>query len=404
MTRVDASAGKDPHTLTRWFQVHGPRWQWTHYLGGTALCLLALQVVTGFLLLLYYQPNARDAHESVRVIMVDIPMGWIIRSLHYRTSHLLIVVVMLHTLDVLLTKTFRKKRSPAYYTGILLLFCMLFMGFTGYLLPWDTLSVVATAVGTGLPHEIPLVGPYITEFFRGAPAIGAQTLPRFFAMHVSMLPMVVGAALGFHVFFFTRHGMRRPIGTYRKRVPMYPDFVLRQGLVFLWVFALLMTLAIVWPAELRLEGNLMAPAPEGIKPEWYFLAAFEVIKYGGHLTFLTPLGITAELLSLILFGCAMAVFVLIPVLDSKGPGHVWRWVVRIGTVLFVGLTLYAMFRSTPATESVPDVAARIAEHRVRALGCLLPFWLSVVTLSWILFAQIRLHDRITISKHVNTCR
>ncbi len=397
MDAVDTTADKTPRRLTDQLQHRGQRGRWTYYLGGTALCLLGLQIVTGFLLLLYYQPNAGEAHESVRVIMVDIPMGWIIRSLHYRASHCLIVIVMLHTLDVLLAKTFRRKRSPTYYTGVLLLFCVLFMGFTGYLLPWDTLSVVATAVGTGLPHEIPWVGPFITEFFRGGSAIGPQTLPRFFALHVSMIPMIVGLVLGLHMVFIRRHSMRRPPGPLGKRVPLYPDFMLRQGLVSLWVFALLLTWAIVWPATLRPEGNLMAPAPEGTRPEWYFLAAFELIKWGGHLTFLTPVGVTAELLSLILFGIAMGVFVLIPLLDRKGPGHLWRWGIRLTTVAFVGLTLYVMLKSAPDAEFVADVADRLPGLRVRALGFLVPFWLSVSVLTWVLMSQIHLHDRITTS-------
>ncbi len=388
-------------TLTRLFQARAQRRRWTYYLGSTALCLLVLQIVTGFLLLLYYQPNAQEAHESVRAIMVDIPMGWIIRSLHYRASHCLIVIVMLHTLDVLLAKTFRRKRSPTYYTGVLLLFCVLFMGFTGYLLPWDTLSVVATAVGTGLPHEIPWVGPFITEFFRGGPAIGTQTLPRFFALHVSMIPMIVGLVLGLHIVFIKRHRMRRPPGPSGHRVPLYPDFMLRQGLVSLWGFALLLTWAIVWPATLRPEGNLMAPAPEGTRPEWYFLAAFEIIKWGGNLTYLTPVGVTAERLSLIAFGIAIGVFVLIPRLDSKGPGYLWRWGVRLTTVAFVGLTLSVMLKSPPDTEFVAEVADRLPGLRIRALGCLVPFWLSVGALTWVLMAQIHLHDRVTTS-HMST--
>jgi cytochrome b6 len=359
--------------------------------------LLAVQVVTGFLLLLYYQPNTRDAHDSIRAIMVEIPAGWIIRSLHRRCSHLLIFVVMLHALDVLLAKTFRRKRSPTYYTGVILLFCVLFMGFTGYLLPWDTLSVVATAVGTGLPNEIPLVGPLITEFFRGGASIGAQTLPRFFGFHISGLPMTVGLVLGLHILFVRRHGMRRPTGPQGKRVPLYPDFILRQALVCLWVFAILLTAAILLPAELRPEGDPMAPAPEGIRPEWYFLAAFEAIKFGGNLTFLTGIGVTAELLSLILFGSAIALFVLMPVLDRKGRGLIWKWLVRAAAVTFVVLTLYAMFRSAPEVGSVADVASVTSELRVKTLGFLVPFWSLVLALTWILISQIRLHDRITAS-------
>ncbi|MBL7187843.1 MAG: cytochrome bc complex cytochrome b subunit [Phycisphaerae bacterium] len=397
MDGAEKSAARDSHKPTGLSRLLGERPRWSHYLGSTAMFLLVLQIMTGFLLLLYYQPNSRDAHDSVRVIMMDIPMGWIIRSLHHRCSHLLILTVIVHALDVLLAKTFRRKRSPTYYTGVLLLFCVLFMGFTGYLLPWDTLSVVATAVGTGLPNEIPLVGPLITEFFRGGSAIGAQTLPRFFALHISVIPMTVGLALGFHIFFIRSHGMRRPIGPQGKPVPLYPDYILRQGVVCLWVFAILLTAAILLPAELRPEGDPMAPAPEGIRPEWYFLAAFEAIKLGGNLTFLTPIGVTAELLSLILLGGAIGVFVLMPVLDRKGRGGVWKLVVRVTAVTFVVLTLYAMFRSAPEVESVTDVASRASDLRVRTLGFLVPFWLSVVALTWILFSQIRLHDRITAS-------
>ncbi len=397
MGRVEKSDRQDPRGATRLPRLSLRRPAWTHYLGSTAVFLLALQVVTGFLLLMYYQPNSRDAHESVRTIMTDIPGGWIIRSLHRRSSHLLILTVMLHALDVLLAKTFRQRRSPTYYTGVALLFGVLFMGFTGYLLPWDTLSVVATAVGTGLPNEIPLIGPYITEFFRGGSVISAQTLPRFFALHISLIPMILGLVLGFHIVFIRRHGMRRPVGPHRKRVPLYPDFVLRQALICLGVFALLLTAAILLPADLRPEGDLMAPAPEGIRPEWYFLAAFEAIRLGGHLTFLNPVGVTAELLSLALLGGAIAVFALMPALDGKGKGRVWKWIVRIAAALFVALTLYGMFRSAPEVEPVADVTELLSRLRVRTFGFLVPFWLSVVTLSWVLWSQIRLHDRVTAS-------
>ncbi len=141
----------------------------------------------------------------------------------------------------------------------------------------------------------------------------------------------------------------------------------------------------------------MAPAPEGIRPEWYFLASYEIIKLCGHLTFLTPLGVTAELFSLILLGGAIGVFVLMPILDRKGRGGVWKWIVRVMAVAFIALTLYAMSSSTPPVESVTDVAGRVSELRIRALGFLVPFWMSVVALTWILISQIRLHDRITAS-------
>ena len=111
----------------------------------------------------------------------------------------------------------------------------------------------------------------------------------------------------------------------------------------------------------------MAPAPEGIRPEWYFLATYEVIILGGHLTFLSPIGVTAELLSLILLGGVIGAFAWMPVLDRKGRGRVWKWVVIVMAVAFVVLTLYAMLRSPPRVESVTDVVGRTSELRVRAV-------------------------------------
>jgi quinol-cytochrome oxidoreductase complex cytochrome b subunit len=374
------------------------RRQWTCYLGSTALFLLVVQLLTGSLLLLYYQPNTREAHDSVRVIMTDIPMGWIMRSLHRHASYLLVFTVTVHTIDVLLAKTFRSRRGPTYYTGVLLLLCVLFMGFTGYLLPWDTLSVVATAVGTGLAHDIPVLGPFITEFLRGGSTIGSLTLPRFFAFHISMLPVVVGLVLGLHLFYIRKHGMRRPFGSRNRRVPFYPDFILRQSLVCLWTFALLLTWAILLPVELRPAGDPLAPAPEGIQPEWYFLAVYELIKLGGHLTFLSPLGITAERLSLLLLGIGFGVFTAMPLLDRKGRGLLWKGIIWGTALTLMALTVYALLRSTPNTEAIADVGDHLAAQRLRALGFLLPFWSLVVTSTWIMIRQIRLYDRITASK------
>lgn len=191
--------------------------------------------------------------------------------------------------------------------------------------------------------------------------------------------------------------MRRPTGPHKKRVQFYPDFVLRQSLVCLWVFAILLTAAILLPAGLRPEGDPLAPAPVGIRPEWYFLAVFEAIRLGGNLTFLSSVGVTAELLSLIMLGTAIAVFILMPMLDSKGSGRAWKWSVKTAAVIFVVLTFYAMFRTVPDVEPISEVAQRINELRVRTLGFLVPFWLSVVALTWILISQIRLHDRLTAS-------
>ena len=189
----------------------------SYYVSGTAVFLLGLQIVTGALLLLHYQPNAREAHASVAAIATEIPAGWIVRSLHHISANLLVIVVIWHGLRVLLSKTFRAKRAASYYTGVMLLLAVLFMCFTGYLLPWDSLSVSATAVATGLPGEIPAVGPLITEFFRAGASVSSATLSRFFGFHVCLIPMALAVGFGFHVLCIRRHSMRRPMGPGNRR-------------------------------------------------------------------------------------------------------------------------------------------------------------------------------------------
>lgn len=370
---------------------------WSYYVSCTIVFLLGVQIITGSLLALHYQPNIRDAHESVAAIATMIPSGWLVRSVHHTSANVLVVLVILHGLRVLLTKTFRAKRSLTYYTGMLGLLAMMMMCFTGYILPWDTVSLTATAVGTGLPGEIPLIGPSITEFFRAGVSIGSATLSRFFAFHISMIPMALAVGLGFHILLIRRVSMRLPLDARRKRLRFYPDFVLRQSMVCLWIFALVVTWAILFPTQLRPEGDPMAAAIVGIKPEWYFLAAYEAVKLGGKLNFLSPIGISAELITLIAMSAVCLVFFFMPVLDKKGAGRVWKGFVLILTAAFVVLTAISMFGPQEQGQTVTEVSETMAVLSDNTIVYLIPFWLGVLTLTWFLSRAIRLCDQITAS-------
>ena len=368
---------------------------WSYYLSGTAVFLLGLQVMTGALLLLHYQPNVREAHKSVAAIATEIPSGWVVRSVHHTSANLLVIAVILHALRVLLSKTFRAKRAATYYTGVLLLWAVLFMCFTGYLLPWDSLSVSATAVATGLPGEIPFIGPLITDFFRAGASVGSATLSRFFGFHVSLIPMALALGLGFHILCIRRHSMRRPAGPGHKRLRFFPDFLLRQSMVCLWIFALLLTWALLSPTGLRPEGDPLAPAVEGIRPEWYFLGAYQAIKWGANLTFLSGLGISAELMTLILMAAVSGPMIVMPLLDKRGRGRIWKGFVLAAAGTFVVLTVVPMAASQAQGQTLPEVTQRLSDLSARTIAYLVPFWLTVLALTWFLSRVIRLCDRIS---------
>ena len=165
LRRFIAEKGVPLHTQEVWY-----------YLGGLTLFLLAVQLFTGILLLLYYRPSAAEAYESVQFIVTKVQFGWLIRNVHSWAANLLIAVAFAHLFSVVLLKSYRKPRELTWLSGILLLFLMLGFGFSGYLLPWNELSFFATKVGTGSAGAVPLVGHFMLRLLRGGDDVTGATL------------------------------------------------------------------------------------------------------------------------------------------------------------------------------------------------------------------------------------
>ncbi len=158
---------------------------------------------------------------------------------------------------------------------------------------------------------------------------------------------------------------------------------------------MIFTWALLFPTQLRLEGDPMAPAAEGIRPEWYFLAGYEIIKLGGDLDFLSGIGITAELLTLLGMAALCAVMVFMPRLDRRGRGHVWKGLVLLAAGAFVVLTVISMIAPEAPGMKADEVTERLFVLRERTIAYLFPFWLSVLALTWFLSSAIQLQSRIT---------
>ena len=195
------------------------RHSWIYVLGGAALFLFALQVASGSLLMLYYQPTEAAAHESVRKIATEVPCGWLVRSVHAWGADLFIAIVALHFAVKLFARAYRKPRELTWITGMLLLAVALAAGFSGYLLPWTELSYYATLVGTQIPGTVPVVGDWIVHFLRGGDQVTGDTITRFYAVHVMFLPLLTGAVILGHVVLIQVQGMSLPIGMPAERSP-----------------------------------------------------------------------------------------------------------------------------------------------------------------------------------------
>ena len=259
------------------------RLSWIYLLGGAALFLFGLQVFSGSLLTLYYQPTEAAAHESVGRITTEVPYGWLIRSVHVWGAHLFLATVGLHLLTVLFTGAYRKPRELTWVSGVVLLFLALGFGFTGYLLPWNDLSYYATLVGTQIAGTLPCVGDLAVHFLRGGDQITGTTITRFFAAHVIFLPLVFGPLILVHLALIQLLGMSLPLGMSETRVrehrPFVSEYLLTDVRVWLLVFGAILTLAVLLPAGMGVKADPLKPAPEGIKPEWFFLFMFQTLKY-----------------------------------------------------------------------------------------------------------------------------
>jgi len=319
------------------------RYSLFYYLGGMALFLFLVQLGTGLLLLLYYEPGASTAYESVRRISSEIPFGWLVRSIHRWSADIFIGVLAVHMFTAFLMKAYRRPREVTWLTGVALFGVALAFGFSGYLLPWDDIAYFATSVGTQVAGVFPLVGKALLQLLRGGEDVTGATLARFFALHVVVLPFAALGLLGLHLLLVQRHGMSVPPGVSEKGRPrrFFPDFLVHDLVGWTLALALLAALAALLPAGLGPKADPFASAPPGIKPEWYFYAPFQQLK-------MIPAHVgpfEGEVLGAVGFAILGLLFALVPFLDRRAargePSPAFSisgWVV---VIYLVGLTCYA---------------------------------------------------------------
>jgi quinol-cytochrome oxidoreductase complex cytochrome b subunit len=322
------------------------RYSGWYYVGGMVLFLFMLQVCTGILLLFYYRPSAGEAYESVQFLMANVKFGWLIRSIHAWGANLMIFTVFLHLFSTLLLKSYRTPRELTWMTGVALFAVVLGLGFTGYLLPWNQLSFFATRVGTEIPGVMPLIGPFVLKTLRGGEDVTGATLTRFYALHTSLLPGIAILLIGLHVLLVQKLGMSVPPSVERKggaraSVPFFPNFLMRDLIGWLLAVAILASLAAFFPAELGKKADPFAPAPAGIRPEWYFMFMFQTLKFLPAHVF----GIPGDVLGIIAFGLAGILLLLIPFLDHRTkrsePRTGWTYVGVAALVYILALTYVA---------------------------------------------------------------
>jgi cytochrome b6 len=251
-------------------------------------------------------------------------------------------MLFIHVWSTLLLKAYRKPREFIWVSGFILLVIAIFFGLSGYLLLWDERAFAAVRVATGGAGNLPVVGGFIKAFLRGGIDVTGDTLTRFYAFHVSVLPLITLCLIGLHVLLVQYHGMSVPVSVEKeklKETPFFPNFVYKDLIFWLIVLGIVVTLATLAPPEIGKKADPLAPAPENIKPEWYFLFLFQTLKlFPGEI-----LGLNGETIAILLISAGILFFFLIPFFDRKSQrgerSTLFTWIGIIYFLYFVIMTV-----------------------------------------------------------------
>nr|O21764.1 RecName: Full=Cytochrome b; AltName: Full=Complex III subunit 3; AltName: Full=Complex III subunit III; AltName: Full=Cytochrome b-c1 complex subunit 3; AltName: Full=Ubiquinol-cytochrome-c reductase complex cytochrome b subunit [Ctenomys conoveri]AAB69213.1 cytochrome b [Ctenomys conoveri]AAB69214.1 cytochrome b [Ctenomys conoveri] len=259
-----------PSNISAW-------WNFGSLLG---VCL-GLQILTGLFLAMHYTADTTTAFSSVTHICRDVNYGWLIRYLHANGASMFFIFLYFHIGRGIYYGSYTFMNT--WNIGILLLFAVMATAFMGYVLPWGQMSFWGATVITNLLSAIPYIGPTLVEWIWGGFSVDKATLTRFFAFHF-ILPFIITAMVMIHLLFLHETGSNNPSGmnSDSDKIPFHPYYTIKDVLGVLFMMITLMSLVMFTP-DLLGDPDNYTPAnplntPPHIKPEWYFLFAYAILR------------------------------------------------------------------------------------------------------------------------------
>src|SRR5947209_734700 len=335
--------------------VAGPK-GWWYVFGSASLTLLMIQIVTGIGLALVYVPAADKAYDSLLFLNYEQPLGWFLRALHYYAGSGMVVLVFLHMTQVFLHGAYKYPRELTWVVGVFLLLCTLGMFFTGQVLRWDPDAYWGLAVAGSMAGRVPWLGPEVVRLLLGGPVIGGDTLSRFYALHVFVIPGALLSLLGVHLWLVLKCGVSAPPVPGHLVDPQTADSAyekeLKAGVPFLgpaflkdaFFSALAVIVVVLLAAVLGPKGPTGPPDPTlsgaNPRPEWPFLWLFALLS-------LSPA--SAETFIILVFPVLVIVaLLLVPFVSNRGERAPSRRPVAVLTVI-VSATLLGVLTYEGAT-------------------------------------------------------
>lgn len=334
--------------------------RWAYIFGSGLLYLFLSQVITGVFLALYYVPSSDHAHTTVAYISKVVSSGLFLRSLHAYGATAIVILLFLHISQTLLYGSYKGRRELLWLSGCFLLALMLGMAFTGYLLPWDKKAYFASAVGTNIITEIPMIGMPLQELLRGGSQMGTLTISRFFVLHVFVLPGLLIGFIAAHLLLFRKAGPAGPINEDPVQPPLPSQRFYPRQMIMDMAAALLIIVALGLVAHLfpfRLGPEAVASDTSYIpRPEWYYVPIFEWLKVLG--------GKWSLLGGIILPGVLAVIFAAIPFIDRGRERRPWRRPVVVGGFAMFAACYAALGAVSYHMDSTdPIVAAQLGRQK-----------------------------------------
>ncbi len=321
---------------------------WWYVFGSAATVLLVLQVLTGILLALVYSPSASHAWSSLQFLDHNVRLGWFLRALHGWGSDFMVAVVLVHMAQVFLFGAYKFPRELTWIVGVILLLMTLGMAFTGQVLRFDQDAYWGLGIGASILSRVPIIGGPLVGLMLGGPIIAGPTLTRFFALHVFVIPGILLAMVGVHLWMVLRLGINdwpMPGRVVKKStyVREYSELTKKTGIAFVpdaaWkdaIFAAAIMLSVIACALLFGPfGPSGQPDPTIIetvpKPDFAFLWIYAVLAYLPP-SLETPVMLIAPILIIV-------AMLLLPLVAGEGEKHWSRRPVAVLMLAVVAVTL-----------------------------------------------------------------
>jgi quinol-cytochrome oxidoreductase complex cytochrome b subunit len=347
---VDERMGISDLTHQLLYEATPRRGAWTYSLGSATLIIIVLQIVTGMFLLWTYVPSTTEAWESLNFIEHHDEFAALVRGMHLWGAYVLLIIIGLHMIRTFVSGSYKKPRELNWIVGVVLFLLVLGLGITGAMLPWDQAAYWTAMVVTHVVDYIPFIGSWVQQILRGGPQMGPETLTRFFAIHIWLLPALLVPLIFLHLVLLRRHGEHGSWVNYEGveteteevrsarmagaeypypalpsdpgyAVPVdiddfFPSQVFKDAVVSFALVVIIFVMAVVVGAPLERAAN---PAALNYvpTPEWFFLPLDQLLVQFPQ-AWMIPVGV------FIIPGIGTTLLMLVPFLDRSPEREPWR--------------------------------------------------------------------------------